>query len=244
MKAIRGVLFDLGGTLRILEPNEAHQARAWRRMAELTGIEDADVLRERLAERYERYRVWALEACAEAGDYELWANWLLPELAPERLAAHCRELSFQYRQTKGLRRVADGGVELLRTLKARGYRLGIISNLIGEDEIPDWLQTDGLTDCFDAVVLSSVCHIRKPDPRIYHIACREMGLPPAACASVGDNLKRDITGARAAGIGSVVLIMEPDAFSRCRITAENRPDAVVPRLCDLAALDILRPDVR
>lgn len=242
MKPISGVIFDLGGTLRIAEPDEAHQARAWRRLAELSGVGDSDALQEQLTLRYDRYRAWALDRCAEAGDYELWSKWLLPELEPERLAAHCREMSFQYRQTKGLRHVAEGGVELLRTLKARGYQLGIISNLIGEDEIPNWLRDDGLAGYFDAVVLSSVCHIRKPDPRIYHMACREMGLTPEVCVSVGDNIKRDITGARAAGIGAAVLIVEPDAFSPCRITEENRPDAVVARLADLAALDILQPN--
>ena len=38
----------------------------------------------------------------------------------------------------------DGGVEVIKGLHERGYKLGIISNLIGENEVPDWLEEDGL----------------------------------------------------------------------------------------------------
>ena len=37
---IRGVFFDLGGTLRICDPAPEHQAAAARRMAELAGADD------------------------------------------------------------------------------------------------------------------------------------------------------------------------------------------------------------
>ena len=136
---------------------------------------------------------------------ERWHKWLLPEMESGALEKVCHELTFQYRQAKGKRRVVDGGLQVIRGLYERGYRLGIISNLIGEDEIPGWLREDGLTQYFDAVVLSSVCHIRKPDPEIYRLGCEELGLEPEECVSVADNLGRDITGAKMAGIGANIL---------------------------------------
>ena len=42
----------------------------------------------------------------------------------------------------------DGGVEVIKGLHERGYKLGIISNLIGENEVPDWLEEDGLDSYF------------------------------------------------------------------------------------------------
>ena len=135
MDKIKGVFFDLGGTLRIVEKVPEHQERAKVRMAQLAGREDVEAFINMVEARYEPYREWALGENREAGDYELWHQWLLPELGEERLRAVCHEMTYQYRQVKGLRHVVEGGLQVIRGLYERGYRLGIISNLIGEDEI-------------------------------------------------------------------------------------------------------------
>lgn len=104
----------------------------------------------------------------------------------------------------------DGGLEVIRGLHERGYKLGIISNLIGEHEVPDWLEEDGLDQYFDSVVLSSVCGLRKPCSEIYRVACRDIGAEPSDCVSVADNVKRDITGAKEAGIGANIIFRSPE----------------------------------
>lgn len=199
-KRYRAVLFDLGGTLRIALEDEPYMRHARRKMTELAGaplqVEDFYQLVE---DRYESYRRWALGENKEAGDRELWCRWLLPDYDQKRIAQVCHELSFEYRQSKGRRVVVDGGAEVIRTLHERGYKLGIVSNLIGEHEVPDWLEEDRLAPYFGSVVLSSVCHLRKPGAEIYHIAARELGVDLADCVSVADNIKRDIPGAKAAG---------------------------------------------
>lgn len=240
MEKIRGVFFDLGGTLRILHDEPEHQAKARARMAELAGREDVDAFIDMIEERYKPYRDWALTENRESGDYELWAKWLLPELPEEKLREICHEMTYQYRQIKGKRYLVEGGMTVLRGLKDRGYRLGIISNLIGEREIPDWLREDGLEGYFDAVVLSSVCHIRKPDPAIYRMGCQAMGLAPGQCVSVADNLDRDITGAIAAGVGANVLFISPEKLAKKTITEANRPDYIVHRFIDILDLPILQ----
>ena len=240
MDKIKGVFFDLGGTLRSVEKVPEHQERAKVRMARLAGREDVEAFINMVEARYEPYREWALGENREAGDYELWHQWLLPELGEERLRAVCHEMTYQYRQVKGLRHVVEGGLQVIRGLYERGYRLGIISNLIGEDEIPNWLREDGLAQYFDAVVLSSVCHIRKPDPAIYRMGCEQLGLGPGECVSVADNLGRDITGAKAAGIGANILFISPEKLAKKTITDENRPDYIVHRFIDILDLPILQ----
>lgn len=240
MDKIRGVFFDLGGTLRIAEEIPEHMERAKARMAQLAGYEDVEAFYAMVEERYAPYRDWALTENRECGDYDLWAKWLLPELPQEKLRDICHEITFQYRQAKGKRRVVRGGVEVIHSLHRRGYKLGIISNLIGEREIYDWLREDGLDRYFDAVVLSSVCHIRKPDPEMYLMGCRELGLEPDQCASVADNLDRDITGAKAAGIGANILFISPDKLAKKTITDANRPDYIVHEFLDILDLPILR----
>ena len=239
MAEIKGVFFDLGGTLRIVEKVPEHQERAKARMAELAGASDVQGFIDMVEARYEPYRDWALTENRESGDYELWKKWLLPELPDEKLQAICHEMTYQYRQIKGLRHMVEGGLEVIQTLHERGYKLGIISNLIGEDEIPNWLRDDGLESYFDAVVLSSVCHIRKPDPQMYRMGCEQLGLRPEQCASVADNLDRDITGAKAAGIGANILFISPAKLAKKTITDENRPDYIVHRFLDILELPIL-----
>lgn len=238
MATIKGVFFDLGGTLRIVERNADHETRARDRMAELAGAEDPAAFLDMIEKRYEPYRDWALTECKESGDYELWAKWLLPELPEEKLRAICHEMTWQYRQVKGRRHLVEGGLEVLQTLRSKGYKLAIISNLIGEDEIPMWLEEDGLKPYFDAVILSSVCHIRKPDPAIYQMACDEMGLRPEECVSVADNLDRDITGAKAAGVGANILFISPEKLAKKTITEENRPDYIIHKFVDMLDLPV------
>ena len=240
MAKIKGVFFDLGGTLRIAEEVPEHMERAKARMAELAGAEDVKAFIDMVEERYAPYRDWALTENRECGDFDLWHKWLLPEMAEDKLWEICHELTFQYRQVKGLRHLVEGGREVIETLHKRGYKLSIISNLIGEYEIGDWLRADGLEQYFDAVVLSSVCGIRKPDPRIYQMACEQLGLEPEECASVADNLSRDFTGAKAVGIGANILFISPEKLAKKTITDENRPDYIVHRFLDILDLPILQ----
>jgi len=240
MEKIKGVFFDLGGTLRIAEHVPEHEEKAKARMAQLAGYTDVTAFMDMVEKRYEKYRDWALGENLESGDYELWAKWLLPELDEARLHDICHEMTFQYRQVKGLRHLVDGGMQVITTLHDRGYKLGIISNLIGENEIGDWLKADGLEQYFDTVVLSSITHIRKPDPRMYQMACDELGLTAGQCASVADNLSRDITGAKAAGIGANILFISPAKLATKTITDANRPDYIVHRFIDILDLPILK----
>ena len=243
----QAVLFDLGGTLRIALDDEPYMRHARRKMAELAGTPlSTERFYQLVDERYEAYRRWALGENREAGDQELWCRWLLPDYDAVRIAQVCHELSYEYRQSQGRRVVVDGGAEVLKTLHERGYRLGIVSNLIGEHEVPDWLEEDRLDGYFDSVVLSSVCHLRKPDAGIYRIAAQELGVELADCVSVADNVKRDIPGAKAAGVGCNIIFRSPEKKHPVEFTEENRPDAVIdtfPELLDLLPpLDLVKND--
>ncbi len=239
-KRYKAVFFDLGGTLRIACHDEPYQRHARRKMAEIAGAEmPVEDFYQLVEARYEPYRKWALGENKESGDEELWCKWLLPDYDAVRIRQVCHELSFQYRQTKGRREVVSGGAEVIRGLHTRGYRLGIISNLIGENEVPDWLEEDGLSQYFDSVILSSVCGLRKPDPAIYTLAAKDLGVDAADCVSVADNVKRDLSGAIAAGVGANILFDSPEKKHPLTFTEETRPDAVVKDFREI--LDLLPP---
>ncbi len=239
-KRYKAVFFDLGGTLRIALLEEPYMKHARRKMAEIAGSPvPYEEFYQMIEERYEPYRKWALGENKESGDEELWCKWLLPDYDQERIKQVCHELSFQYRQCKGRRVVVDGGVEVIKGLHERGYRLGIISNLIGENEVPDWLEEDGLDQYFDSVILSSVCHMRKPCGEIYQLCASEMGVDLADCVSVADNIKRDIPGAKKAGVGCNIIFSSPEKKHPVEFTEENRPDAVIEDFRQI--LDLLPP---
>jgi putative hydrolase of the HAD superfamily len=166
----------------------------------------------------------------------MWTRWLVPEFPVEKISPLGGELTYQYRQSMGRRVVVDTGREVVEELQKRGYVLGIISNLIGTREIPEWLEAENFAPYFKSVVLSSVLGIRKPDPAIYLEAARIAEVDPSKCAYVGDNLKRDVTGARAAGFGMVIIMISPEKLAEETITDENRPDVIIHEFKNL--LDI------
>lgn len=234
---IEAVFLDLGNTLRVLLKDEGHQSRARSEITLLLGTdEDPLAFCDRLAERYKVYRKWAFANLAEAPESELWTRWLVPDFPAEKVAPLGAELTYQFRQSMGRRVVVDGGREVLEGLQKRGYTLGIISNLIGTREIPEWLEAEGYGHYFKSVVLSSVFGKRKPDPAIYYEAARQAGVDPARCAYVGDNLKRDVTGTRAAGFGMIIIMISPEELAEAEINDENRPDIIIHQFRQL--LDI------
>lgn len=222
------VFLDVGNTLRILVHDEAHQARARRRLAELAGTsEPPEAFCQMLDARYKAYRRWAFETMVEAPEVELWTRWMLPELPAGRIVPLAGELTYLYRQSMGRRVLQRDALAVVAELDARGYRLGVISNVITEHEIPEWLEAEGLAPYFKTVVLSSVLGRRKPDPAIFLEAAARAGVAPARSAYVGDNPSRDVVGARQAGFGMVVIMMEPAEPMREPPVLEHEPDLVI-----------------
>jgi len=230
------IFLDVGNTLRILLKEEPHRAAARIEIAKLVETKvDPDTFVAEIDRRYKVYRKWAFENMVEASEKELWTRWLLPDFPKETIASLSAPLTFQFRQSMGRRVVAEGGVETIKELYKRGYIMGIISNVITEREIPEWLEADGLTQYFKSVVLSSVLGKRKPDPAIYLEAAKRAEVEPMRCVYVGDNFARDVEGTRNAGFG-MVIIMPDEKDKGIELTPEQTPDLIINSLPEL--LDI------
>lgn len=225
---IETVFIDLGNTLRRLVKDQDHMARARQEITRLVGTrEDPLAFCAKLDERYKVYRKWAFENLTEAPEAELWTRWLVPEFPAERIAPLGGELTFQFRQSMGKRVLQKDARQVVVELDQRGYRLGIISNLISTQEIPDWLEADGFNPYFKSVVLSSVLGRRKPDPEVYWEAARRIGIAPAKCVYVGDNPARDVVGTRNAGFGMIILLMDQGEVEKDPPQGENKPDQII-----------------
>jgi putative hydrolase of the HAD superfamily len=232
-KNIEAIFLDIGNTLRILIKDEPYQAQARLRIASLVGTsESPEALWEQLNRRYKVYRKWAFDERVEAPEPELWTRWLLPECPAAQIVPLAHELTYQFRQAMGRRVVAEDGRQVIIELHRRGYILGIISNVITTQEIPDWLEADHLAGFFKSVVLSSVFGRRKPDPSIYVEAARRAEVEPAHCVYVGDNPSRDVVGTRLAGFGMAIILPDPEDRDE-PIAPEYQPDLIIHKLSDL-----------
>jgi putative hydrolase of the HAD superfamily len=91
---------------------------------------------------------------------------------------------------------------LLEALRARGLKLGLVSNAID----PPWLmhrdlEREGIAERIDAAVFSSEVGWRKPHPAIFERALALLGgVDPKRTLFVGDSLANDVAGARALGM--------------------------------------------
>lgn len=86
----------------------------------------------------------------------------------------------------------------LERLRARGLRLGVVSNW--DHRLPRLLEELELADFFDSITYSSACGLEKPHPRIFHACLEELGTAPERTLHVGDSALEDVEGAEAAGM--------------------------------------------
>ena len=235
---IKTIFFDVGNTLRIVLKEQDFIDQAEAGLMELIQTREThDELFAKLEERWKKYRKMSKETLLDASEGELWTQYMLPEYDANMIFANAAKLTRLWRDHDGRRVARPDAVATLKELCARGYTLGIIANTVTETEIPDWMAADGVAQCFKTTILSSKVRLRKPNPEIYHLACRCIGTPEANCAYVGDNPVRDVEGTQAAGFGMMIRIDEPDTLNMEHATGkEFTPDHVITSLSQL--LDI------
>lgn len=123
----------------------------------------------------------------------------------------------------------EGVAETLPALKARGLRLGVITDTTAPTpEKLRWLRDQGLNTAWDAFASSRDIGIRKPDPGIYQAALRQCGVAPDQAVFVGHSA-RELAGARGVGLGTVAFNADPGAEA----------DYFISRFADLLELAIL-----
>jgi HAD superfamily hydrolase (TIGR01549 family) len=94
-------------------------------------------------------------------------------------------------------------IEVLGALRARGLKLGVLSN--APSTLPAFLDRLGLTPYLDFTVVSAIEGVKKPDRRIFAAALAQAGVAPAEGLHVGDMYFEDIVGGRAAGVNTLLI---------------------------------------
>jgi putative hydrolase of the HAD superfamily len=188
-EAIRAVIFDLWDTLIDFDPviGRAFQDR----VAERLGRNPDELATLWVEGRGRResgpLRDYLVELGAEADAAE--------ELAALRLES-----------TRPLLKPRPGTLETLAELRRRGYALGLIT-VCSEDVEQLWEETP-FAGMFDATAFSCSVGLRKPDPRIYHLALDELGVDPGQAIFVGDGANDELAGAERVGMRAVLIHRE------------------------------------
>ena len=236
--ALHAVVFDWGGTLtpfhtidladlwsvaaRILAPDRAGEltaallqaeAESWARVRREAGMASA-TLDDLLARATELTGVGFEDAVRDRAleaHLEAWTPHTLtdPEAAP-----------------------------LLRALRDRGIRTGLLSNTHWPREWHERiLARDGVLDLLDVRVYTSELRHTKPHAEAFRAVLAPLGVEPEAAVMVGDRPLDDISGARALGMRTVLL--PNDIVPSAPVT----PDATIHALSELLPLvDAWRDD--
>lgn len=105
-------------------------------------------------------------------------------------------------------------IELMRELKATGYRMAMLTNNVREWE-PLWRSMLPVDEIFETVVDSGFVGCRKPESRIYALTLERIGLSAESCLFVDDVLV-NCEGARKAGMRAVHFQHNDQATSEIR----------------------------
>jgi putative hydrolase of the HAD superfamily len=236
---IRSVIFDLGGTLL----NFDGTARDWRGM-EARGISAlycylagrGYTLPEREFEQvtWDMMRLGWQEAMAGRD------NACLPNLLGLATASFGVSLSDDERM-QAARVYAtgveeglvpfEGACEALQQLKARGLRLGLLSNTTWPGQFHrQELERFDLIEFFDEMAFTCELGVWKPNVGAFHHVTKVLGVAPAEAVYVGDQPQIDLFGAQQAGLRTVLMAALP------RDLDGVKPDAIVHRLAELPAV--------
>jgi phosphoglycolate phosphatase len=213
VKAYRGYLFDLDGTLVDTAPDINAALNHALGSAGVDGVDEALT------------RHWVGH-----GSRVLVQQALLHRSGPEDALAEVQRQFLEYYE----RHIADHSapyphvLETLHLLRQRGARLAVVTNKLTRLSVP-LLQALDLAGLFHTIVCGDTAARPKPaaDPALH--ACSAMGLVTADVLFVGDS-ETDVACARAAGCPVVCV---PDGYNHGVAAADLGADSVIASFRDL-----------
>lgn len=218
--AIKGIIFDYGGTLDTNGDHWSHVIRAgWEKAgvaADDALFREAYVYAERELERVAHILphhnfsdLLQIKMRIELG-YLASHGHFPPAMVDEKadeIAAYCYEVA---------KANTSKSKEVLEQLSKK-YPLVLVSNFYGN--INSVLKDFGLRDCFKAVIESEAVGVRKPDSKIFELGVKALGLKPEEVLVVGDSVKNDIDPAKK--IGCLTLRLNGKGWTEEEVTRDD-----------------------
>lgn len=163
----KNIVFDMGKVLLAFEPKEF--------LKKIFSQEDViSALEKELFEGPE----WALVDADALSDEAVVLSVSM------RIPQYAEQVKQAMEEWPGLLWQISGMEELLKDLKARGYRLYLLSNVFSRFQ--QYFSKYLIFSLLDGIVISGTEHIVKPTPELYEHLCRKYGLVPEECLFVDD----------------------------------------------------------
>ncbi len=124
-----------------------------------------------------------------------------------------------------------GAIEALRTLRARGVKLALITNGEAAEQRRKITRFD-LAPLFDTVIVEGEFGMGKPEPAVYHHALQVLGATPQEAWMVGDNLEWEVAVPQQLGLYTVWVDFEGKGLPAA---APAQPDRIIRSLAELVA---------
>lgn len=208
------VLFDLDDTLH--DDTAAFHGAAEEVAREVAAEHGVDALELKAAYINEAQGFWhrltsdQLKTRLSGVRRQLW-HGALSRFGIEDLAIANRSAEQYNEYRKKYFTVFPGTVDVLRTLRERGMKLGILTNGFSETH-REKIALLQIGELFDAIFIADEVGMLKPDPLLFAHACTQLGSAPMHGAMVGDRYDRDIRGALDAGMYAVWLKVRDESI--------------------------------
>jgi putative hydrolase of the HAD superfamily len=94
-------------------------------------------------------------------------------------------------------------ISTLNRLKRYRYKTGLLSNC--SVEIPLLWPETNFAAAIEAPIFSCLARLKKPDERIYHLACEQLGSKPESCLYIADGEDYELAAAARIGLHPVLI---------------------------------------
>ena len=207
---VRGLLFDLGGTLF----SYARRGSMGRAIFDAARGLEIDAPPEEIGRAWGRSSEKTMRRYARMDSFlhrDLFRDTLLDFAAAfDRRVDEAVAQRFEEAQRQAVidhLPIRDDTHETLEALKSRGLYLAIVSN-IDDDYLDPLVDRHGLHEWLDHWTSSEEAESCKPHTGIYHYSLGKAGLDVSETLFVGDSLHHDVAGASAVGMRSVRITEE------------------------------------
>ncbi len=234
---IKGILFDVNGTLVDIHTDELNE-EIYRGISNFLTYQGLEVPAWELREEYfrimDKQRRSSDEKFPEFDVVGLWREFLVDRtrkttlLASDKMKWLPLVLAEIYRGLSLFRLQLYPDVrEVLDELRQR-FKLGAISDAQTPWARPE-MRAVAIDSYFNPIVVSGDLGYRKPDKRIFELALKNLGLPRENVIFVGNDMYRDIYGARKAGLKTVFFWSNQGR----KKTEGADPDYIIYRFAEL-----------
>ena len=114
-----------------------------------------------------------------------------------------RAVEFRLEYTRRALVPKPDAVATLAQLKQAGFKIGLLSNCSVEIPIL-WPETE-FADLIESPIFSSRERLKKPNPRIYQIACERLDVAPEECLYIADGENHELKAAADFGMNPVLI---------------------------------------